>query len=122
MTRTVRMLFPRGEVTSDSISAGTATFGADGTLTGTSYTGPTHWFYPTAGGVGAGYWLRLTRLGGTTGVTFGSLQDVWTSLITDLTAQAQGAAGSCNGVWSISTSSTGSPIMASGNISLNNAA
>lgn len=117
------MTFPRGQPLSGDISAGAATFKADGAVTysGSGSTGPANWFYPTAGGVGGQYYLNITRLSGTSGVTFGAYSDeTWMRLTSDQTVSAAGAAGSCAGVWSIRSGSIIGPLAASGNISLNN--
>ena len=124
MTRSVRMTLNRGMPVSGDIASGSATFGSDGTLTlfGAGSTGPTNWFKPTAGGVGANYWLRLTRLSGTSGVSFGAFQNVWTNLANPRTITAIGAAGRCAGVWEIAADAAGVTVLASGNISVNNTA
>lgn len=121
MSRAVRMTFPRGMPVSGNISSGITVFGSDGAFTIFSGGGgPSNWFYPTAGGVGANYWVRLTRLSGTSGVTFGALQDVWTNLVSNRSASATGAAGGCAGVWEIAADAAGTVVLASGNISVNN--
>lgn len=123
MSRAVRMTFPRGQPLSGNISTGTVTFRADGaiTLTGSGASGPANWFYPAAGGVGGQYYLNITRLSGTSGVTFGPYGDtVWTQLTANQTVSAVGAAGSCTGAWTIASGSIVGPVVASGSISVNN--
>ena len=106
---------------SGNITSGSTTFGADGTLSGNSYSGPTNWFSPTAGGVGGQYYLNITRLSGTPGVTFGVYTDsTWTQLSSNQHVTAVGAAGSCTGAWQIASGSIIGPIVASGSISVNN--
>jgi hypothetical protein len=121
VTRAVRMTFPRGAPKSGNIASGSTTFGADGTLSGSSYSGPANWFYPPAGGVGGQYYLNIQRTSGTGGVTFGVYSDTtWTQLSSNQTISAVGAAGSCAGNWKIASGSIVGPIVASGTISVNN--
>lgn len=108
----------RGNPQSGTIASGTTAFGANGTLGGSSYTGPANWFTPTAFDVGQGYYLRLTKLGGV--ANFSQTAGIWINIALTLNVTASGAVGSCNGTWEISPKSTGTPVVCSGTISVNN--
>jgi hypothetical protein len=113
---------PQGQV----ISSGTITPHADGTCSitgGGASAVPPNWFSAQNPGIGAAYWINITRIGGTGGVNFSKAQGVWTKMNSfDITGSiaAAGAAGSCNGTYQIASDSGGSNIVASGTISCNN--
>lgn len=82
------------------------------------------WYSPNAANVGSGYWIKITRTGGTSGVNFTAAQGSWTNITNSgLTINISGYTGdvgtaTASGTWQISSSSGGTPVLGSGNISL----
>jgi hypothetical protein len=82
------------------------------------------WYTPNASNVGSGYWINITRTGGTAGVNFTAAQGSWTNITNGgLTIDISGYTGdvgtaTASGTYQISSSSSGSPVLGSGNISL----
>lgn len=82
------------------------------------------WYSPNASNVGSGYWIKITRTGGTSGVNFSAAQGTWTNITNSgLTINITGYTGdvgtaTASGTWQISSSSSGTPVLGSGNISL----
>lgn len=93
-----------------------------GPLTGDSVDSGFDWYGPTATtGIGAGYYIKIVNQSGTVPSTVGITLGTWTVMSADtqifVSKSVTGVATSSN-VFSISTSSTGSPIVASGTIYL----
>jgi hypothetical protein len=86
--------------------------------------GTSSWYSPNTANVGAGYYINITRTGGTTGVNFAVAQGSWT-IITN-TGRSIGMTGytgdvgtvSVSGTYQISSSVTGTPVLGSGTIAL----
>jgi hypothetical protein len=82
------------------------------------------WYSPNAANVGSGFWIKLARTSGTAGVNFSAAQGSWTNITNSgLTIALSGTSGdvgtvSAGGTWQISSSSTGTPVLGSGTISL----
>lgn len=82
------------------------------------------WFSPTTANTGAGYWIDITRTGGTAGVNFTAAQGSWTNITNSgLTIDINGYSGdvgtvTASGTYQISSSSSGTPVLGSGTISL----
>jgi hypothetical protein len=79
------------------------------------------WYSPNAANVGSGFWINITRTGGTTGVNFSAAQGSWTNITNSgLTIGTTGAIGTTNvsGTYQISSSSTGTPVLGSGTLFL----
>ena len=82
------------------------------------------WYSPTTAGVGAGYWIDIVRTSGTTGVNFSAAQGSWTNIsnsgLNIGLSSYTGDVGTVtvNGNWSISNSSSGSPVLGNGTITL----
>lgn len=96
------------------------TWGGDGTASYGSG-GTTNWYSPTTVGVGAGYWVNLTRSGGTAGVNYTAAQGVWTNISSG--GLAIGITNHFNnlnvsGTYQLSTSASGSPVVGSGTYNL----
>jgi hypothetical protein len=85
------------------------------------------WLSPNAANVGSGYWVNITRTGGTSGVNFTAAQGSWTNITnTGITIDINGYTGdigtvSASGTYQISNSAGGSPVLGSGTISLSKA-
>lgn len=107
-----------------SFNLGTNSFSlnSNGTITpGANAAYPPQWFYPITTSIGSSYWINITRTGGNGGVNFSAAQGSWTAIGAGLSISAAGGAGGCQGTYQISTSVTGSPVVASGNVSVSNA-
>ena len=83
-----------------------------------------NWYSPTTSGVGSSYYVNITRTGGTAGVGFSAASGTWTQitnsgLTIDMTGTG-GLVGTANvtGTYQISNSSSGTPVLGGGNISL----
>ena len=87
------------------------------TLNGVS---TTNWFLPTTTNTGSGYWINISRTGGTTGVNFSAAQGAWTNIGNGFLAIGLTGAGSRNasGTYQISSNVGGTQVVASGTISL----
>lgn len=102
-------------------SAAPLTVGGDGTVNGGALGS---WYAPTTTGIGAGFYLDLTRTGGTTGVNFSVAQGSWTNIGSGgLSINLIGYTGdvgtvTASGNWQISNSGSGSPVLGSGTISV----
>jgi hypothetical protein len=101
------------------ISGSSVTFTGSGLTTTTGGSAvPSNWFAPTSAGIGAGYYINITRTGGT--VNFSAAQGAWTNIGAGGLTVTLTASGSVTGTYQLSTSPTGSPIVANGTISLSN--
>jgi hypothetical protein len=94
---------------------------SNGTTSGGA--GGANWYSPTTAGVGSGYWIDVTRTGGTAGVNFSNAQGSWTNIGSGLTIGITGYTGdvgtvTASGTYQISSSATGSPVLGSGTISI----
>ena len=103
------------------IVASTVTFGSTGltTVTGGTAT-PSNWFSPTAAGIGAGYYINITKTGGLSGLAFSAAQGSWTNIGAGGLTISSNAQATITGTYQLSSSVSGSPIVATGTISLSN--
>lgn len=103
------------------IVASTVTFGSTGltTVTGGTAT-PSNWFSPTAAGIGAGYYINITKTGGLSGLAFSAAQGSWTNIGAGGLTISSNAQATITGTYQLSSSISGSPIVATGTISLSN--
>jgi hypothetical protein len=82
------------------------------------------WLTPNAANSGSGFWINITRTGGTGGVNFSAAQGSWTNITNSgLTIDITGYTGdvgtvTSSGTYQISSSSSGTPVLGSGTISL----
>lgn len=100
-----------------TINATTVTFNGTGSSTAVGGTAvPSSWFTPNANNIGSGYWITVVKTSGLSGASFSAGSNV---NITNggLTISAN-AAAQINGTYTLSTSVTGSPVVASGTIQL----
>jgi mucin-19 len=103
------------------IVASSVTFNGNGTTTATGGTAtPANWFSPAAVGIGAGYYINITKTGGLSGVNFSAAQGSWTNITAGGLTISSNAQAAVTGTYSLSTSVSGTPIVASGTISLSN--
>jgi hypothetical protein len=106
----------------EAISANSVTFGGNGLTTATGGTAsPGSWYIPNLTGVGAGYYINITKINGLSGLKFVQSSGTagnWTNIGTGLTV-SDNAVSPINGTYQISTSASGNPVVASGTINLN---
>lgn len=107
----------------ETITGTSATFGGNGVTSvgGGGSATPGNWFSPTTPGIGAGYYVNITRTGGTVGVNFtqsSGVSGTWTLIGAGGLTISPSAAGTAYGTYQISTSASGAPIVANGTISL----
>lgn len=108
------------QVLGQMISCASVTFNGDGTttLTGTGASAtPSSWYTPPVSGIGSGYWINVTKTGGT-GTFSGITPGVWTNIgAGGLQIGSTPGGGPVSGTYQLSTSNTGSPVVANGTIS-----
>ena len=86
--------------------------------------GTSSWLSPNVANSGSGFYIDITRTGGTSGVNFSAAQGSWTNITNSgLSIGMTGYTGdvgtvTVNGNWQISNSSSGTPVLGSGTISL----
>lgn len=106
----------------EAISANSVTFGGNGLTTATGGTAtPGSWYIPNLTGVGANYYINITKTNGLSGLTFvqsSGTAGTWTNIGTGLTV-SNNAVSQINGTYQLSTSVSGNPVVASGTINLN---
>lgn len=103
----------------EMISALSVTFGGNGLTTPTSGTAvPGNWFSPTSAGIGASYWINITRTGGSPGVNFSAAQGSWVNIGAGGLTISGSAPGTVTGTYQLSSSSSGTPVVASGTITI----
>jgi len=107
------------QVLGQTIVCSTVTFNGDGTttLTGSGASAsPSSWYTPPVTGIGNSYWINVTKTGGTG--TFSAAAGVWTNITSGgLQIGSTPGGGPVNGTYQLSTSNTGSPVVANGTIS-----
>jgi hypothetical protein len=105
----------------EMISAQSVLFGGDGLTTATGGTAtPSNWFSPTETGVGAGFFINITKTGGLSGIAFTAAQGAFTNIGAGGLTISSNAQATITGTYRISSSGTGSPVVATGTISLSN--
>lgn len=101
------------------IVASSVLFGGNGLTTATGGTAtPGNWYSPTATNIGASYYINITKTSGLSGLAFSAAQGAWTNIGSGgltITSNAQAAIG---GTYQLSTSVTGTPVVAAGTITL----
>jgi hypothetical protein len=104
-----------------TIVATSAVFGGNGLTTPTGGTAsPSNWYQPTSAGIGAGYYINITKTGGLSGLAFTAAQGAWTNIGAGGLTIAGNAQATITGTYQLSTSAGGSPVVASGTITLSN--
>ncbi len=103
----------------EAVNASSVTFGGNGLTTATGGTAtPGNWFSPTSTGIGAGYYINITKTGGLSGLAFSAAQGAWTNIGAGGLSISSNAAAPITGTYQLSTSVSGSPVAASGTITL----
>jgi hypothetical protein len=101
------------------ISANSVVFGGNGLTTATGGTAtPGNWFSPAAANIGASYYINITKTGGLSGINFSAAQGAWTNIGSGGLTISSNAYGTLTGTYQLSPSVTGSPVAASGTITL----
>ena len=105
----------------EMINAQSVLFGGSGLTTATGGTAtPGNWFSPVSTGIGAGFWINITKTGGLSGLAFSAAQGAWTNIGAGGLTISSNAQAAINGTYQLSTSVTGSPVVANGTITLSN--
>jgi hypothetical protein len=81
---------------------------------------PSNWFSPTSAGIGASYYINITKLAGPSGVNFSAAQGVWTNIGAGGLTITSNAQATIEGSYQLSSSVSGIPVVASGFIELLN--
>jgi hypothetical protein len=93
--------------------------GGDGTATIGGGGAAPNWFLPTTGNTGSGYWINITRTGGSTGTNFSVAQGSWVNITNGgLTIGLTGGGTNASGTYQIATNSSGTQLVANGTIAL----
>jgi hypothetical protein len=119
-----RYTFVGGSASGPIISAANVTFNGDGTLTLTgagATASPAQWFAPATGGVGVGYYIKTTITSGGAGQTL-TATGAWTNITSSGLLVQSNSGAPLTATYQISSSVTGSPVVASGTISLSGGA
>jgi len=105
----------------ETINASSVLFGGNGLTTATGGTAtPGNWFSPTAANIGASYYINITKTGGLSGLAFSAAQGAWTNITSGGLTISSNAQAAITGTYQLSNSATGSPVVASGTITLSN--
>jgi len=103
----------------ETINASSATFNGNGTTSVTGGTAaPSNWFSPTTTNIGGGYYIKITKTAGLSGLAFSAANGVWTAITTGGITVSSNAASTISGTYQLSTSITGTPVVANGAITL----
>ena len=101
------------------IVAQSVNFSGSGLTTATGGTAtPSNWFSPTSTNIGASYYINITKTGGLSGLAFSAAQGSWTNITSGGLTISSNAQATITGTYQLSSSGTGSPVVASGTISL----
>jgi len=107
----------------EMISANTVTFTGTGLTTATGGTAvPGSWYVPNLANVGAGYYIKITKTNGLSGLAFSAANGTWANIGSGGLTISNNAVAQINGTYQLSTSITGTPVVASGTINLNGTA
>lgn len=116
---------PSPSVQGINVLCSTFSFNGDGSTTLTITVNQTppnppigNWFIPTTGGVGASYYINITKTSGLSGLTFSAAQGAWTNIGSGGLNLSTNAQSLITGTYQMSPSVTGSPVVASGELSL----
>ena len=103
------------------INASSVTFTGSGLTTATNGTAmPGNWYSPTSAGIGSGYYINITKTSGLSAVAFSAAQGSWVNITSSGLTISSNAQSPITGTYQLSTSVTGSPVVASGTITLSN--
>jgi hypothetical protein len=110
---------PNPSALGEVIVASSVVFGGSGLTTATGGTAtPGNWFSPTSNNIGASYYINITKTGGLSGLAFSAAQGAWTNITSGGLTISSNAQAQITGTYQISSSGTGSPVVASGTITL----
>jgi hypothetical protein len=79
---------------------------------------PSNWFSPTTTNIGGGYYIKITKTSGLSGIVFSAANGVFTNITNGGLAISENAGAAINGTYQLSTSGTGVPVVANGTITL----
>jgi hypothetical protein len=112
---------PNPTAVGEIIVASSVTFGGNGltTVVGGTAT-PGNWFSPTTVGIGAGYYIKITKTSGLSGVQFSAANGSYANITSGGLTITSNAQATITGTYTLSSSISGSPIVATGTITLSN--
>jgi hypothetical protein len=103
------------------IVASSVTFAGNGLTTAVGGTAtPGSWFIPNASGIGAGFYINITKTGGLSGLAFSAAQGAWTNITSGGLTISSNAQATITGTYQLSPSPSGIPVVANGTITLSN--
>jgi hypothetical protein len=112
---------PNPSANGEVINASSVLFGGNGLTTATGGTAiPGNWFSPTSAGIGAGFFISITKTSGLSGVNFSAAQGAFTNIGAGGLTITSNAQAQITGTYQLSTSISGSPVVATGTITLAN--
>jgi hypothetical protein len=110
---------PNPTAVGEVIVASSVNFGSTGLTTATNGTAtPGNWFSPPSANIGASYYINITKTGGLSGLAFSAAQGTWTNIGSGGLTVSSNAQAQITGTYQISSSVTGSPVVANGTITL----
>jgi hypothetical protein len=110
---------PNPSAVGEVINAMSVTFNGNGTTTATGGSAsPGNWFSPATAGIGAGYYIKITKTGGLSGVQFSAANGSYANITSGGITISSNAGAAITGTYTLSSSGSGSPIVASGTITL----
>jgi hypothetical protein len=112
---------PNPTAVGEIIVASSVTFGGNGltSVVGGTAT-PGNWFSPTTAGIGAGYYIKITKTSGLSGVQFSAANGSYANITSGGLTITSNAQATITGTYTLSSSISGSPIVAAGTITLSN--
>jgi hypothetical protein len=112
---------PNPTAVGEIIVASSVTFGGSGltSVVGGTAT-PGNWFSPTTVGIGAGYYIKITKTSGLSGVQFSAANGSYANITSGGLTITSNAQATITGTYTLSSSVSGSPIVAAGTITLSN--
>jgi hypothetical protein len=112
---------PNPTAVGEIIVASSVTFGGNGltSVVGGTAT-PGNWFSPTTVGIGAGYYIKITKTSGLSGVQFSAANGSYANITSGGLTITSNAQATITGTYTLSSSVSGSPIVAAGTITLSN--
>jgi len=110
---------PNPTAVGEIINASSVTFTGTGltTVVGGTAT-PGNWFSPVVAGIGAGYYIKITKTGGLSGVQFSAANGSYANITSGGLTITSNAQATITGTYTLSSSISGSPIVATGTITL----
>ena len=110
---------PTPSALGETIVASSVVFGSTGVTTPTNGTAvPGNWYSPATTNIGGSYYINITKTSGLSAVAFSAAQGSWTNVTNSGITISSNAGATITGTYQLSPSATGSPVVASGSITL----